>query len=119
MSWYCFHEAQVSVLACSIPTFPGIASIRSTNCIAKPSLTCHVIWQCINLNLSVCDGRRESTQFPGLLRGKAITINPPVGPPDVDAGIVGTSRRVGLMSDAFAKTSWVKFPYPEANKRKP
>lgn len=45
--WYDCQAAQLSSHCWVTPTLPGISSIRSTNCIARPSLTCHAIWQWI------------------------------------------------------------------------
>jgi hypothetical protein len=45
--WYDCQAAQLSSHCRVTPTLPGISSIRSTNCIARPSLACHPIWQWI------------------------------------------------------------------------
>lgn len=45
--WYVCQAAQLSSHCWVTPTLLGISSIRSTNCIARPSLTCHPIWQWI------------------------------------------------------------------------
>jgi hypothetical protein len=61
----------------------------------------------------------DSTQTPGLSKGNAITMNPPVTfELGSEAGIVTTSRRGGLTKLAEARTFSSKTPLPCARRRK-
>src|SRR5579871_3634007 len=62
---------------------------------------------------------RHPTQTPGLFKGNAITMKPPgTAAPGPEAGIVTTSRRVGLINWAVSRTLSSNTPTPSAINRK-